>query len=404
MSVDLAGGATGALSGATAGATFGAPGAVIGGIIGGAAGLFGGGGDSEKALEDQADAARRMSKIAKEQWRTYQSTIFPLEQKAREMGITAQELALQRGQTDADLYQNYYAPLQEKYVGSALEGIKPQYDKVAKDARLGVDRSFDAEQGILQRNLARHGVTPGSGEYTGSLERGGLARASALADAQNTARENERNRVEDTNFNRMGTVLGRMPVGSNPSQSLPQSNFPSMYGMNAAANQFGNVSQAYGQNAMGAQSAGVQLGQAGAQLYDQFANSGIGQSIGNTVSGWFGGGSSTPAAPSTSANGAGAIDMSGVNLYGGGSGAGYREGGEIAPGDGREAGLIRGPAGNDQVPGRIHGADGNTYEARFTDGEYVIPPEVVMDKGTDFFDQLIRKSREKRQTQLRRAH
>jgi len=178
-------------------------------------------------------------------------------------------------------------------------------------------------------------------------------------------------------------ALGRTPGGSTPSQSTPSpqvtpSSAANLMGSagsqyNASAGYFQNSANRNSANAADALSGGIT---AGANIYSAFRP--------QTQPALQGTGWTTPGQ-----------DFSGGGTGFGGYAAGsdaefanFADGGPVLS-RGMPGGKVNGPGGVDQVPAKIHSADGNTYDARLTDGEYVIPVDVVMAKGTDFFDKML---------------
>lgn len=72
---------------------------------------------------------------------------------------------------------------------------------------------------------------------------------------------------------------------------------------------------------------------------------------------------------------------------------GYAGGGEVS-----------GPPGYDQVPARLTGPDGQQHEAQLTDGEFVIPADVVEVVGTGPLDDIIEKARQRKEKAAQPQH
>jgi hypothetical protein len=386
--------------------------AIAASVVIGATSIYGAkksGDAADASIEAQEDAAQQQQQIAqqqidlsKEQWDLYKSDIYPLEQEAQKLGISAQELAQQRGELDLKAYEDYYLPLQESFVGDAMEGIEADPERAAREARMNVDQAFDSAEGSMTRDLQRRGVRPDSGAYDQDIS---LNRAAASGVAVNSAIEGERDRVEDVGFNRKATALGRQPLGANPTQS------PGSPGVTAglataglggagrtsygAGNQFGNLANTYGNATQGMVSGGIQLGTAAYDMYNKYQNN---QSVQN-----FGFGTGAGAGASyASSGGYGTTPGSQQTNMLAQQNAGFVEGGPVnAPELGRAAygngGEVNGPPGVDQVPAYIEGADGGRAPARLTDNEYVIPADVVQAVGTDELDDIIMRARDRKQ-------
>ena len=382
-----------------------------------------------RAIDQQSQSAREQLEFAKQQWNTYKTKIMPLEIEAAQLGISAQELALRRGRDDYNLYKQYYRPLQEKMAGfyggvleevqdGVVDRIEPQYERRARDAAATVDAQFDRERAILRRDLQRRGVRPDEGGYFGRDRSAGLAQAAARAQAMNTARETERDRVEgqnylrdQVNFQSKLAALTRTPMGvaaPAPSQStnvpgLNPSSIASMFSgatgaMGSAGQNAGSLANMYANNAAGGMQAAINLGKSAMDFYNQYRTPTPAASA--PVSSWSGagGGGFGQSAVSGADFGAGAI--SAPSGWGYQPTMAYAEGGPVrAPALRRDdggGGLVRGPGGIDNVPAVIQAPDGTTYDAVLTDGEYVIPKDVVMAKGGDaYFDKFVEDVRKK---------
>jgi len=341
-----------------------------------------------EAADDQADLANAANatsaeiaqeelKLAREQWDQYTTNIMPLELESSRLGITAQELALSRGEDDYQMYQDYYRPMQVQLSELAQDGVEGQYDRVSREAANEVDKQFDREAGIQERELSRMGVKPDSGRYKAGLNDISSRNASARAYAKNTATEQERDRVEGVNFNRLATATGRTPAGSAPTQStnVPGLNPSSISGMfSSAANTSSNVANnnmqaanMYSNNAAGAMQGGIGV-------------------AGNLMS-LSGAGGYSPGYNLNVPQGGDLFSSSGGH---GGTGmaswSAFKHGGLVEP-NYADGGMVEGPGGVDNVPATIDGQQ----PARISAGEFIIPVDVVQQKGTEYFDKLIEK-------------
>ena len=310
---------------------------------------------SRKARKSGEAAINSQLELSKAEYETYKTKILPLELEAKQLGITGQQLAVQRGQTDLDLYNDYYVPLQKEMIGEATN-VEAQYDRVTRDAAMDVDSAFGRQKEIEQRDAERTGLRPDSGRYKGMDRSRELEQAGTRSFAINRAKEGERDRVETTKFNRMATVLGRQPGASAPTQGAPNPNAPS--GLSQA---YGNQATMYGNQAnRDMQSAGDALW-TGANLYSRFK-----------------GGSTT--APSQSPSPFSGQVTSQPSVFNQPQSSG------IAGVEGyADGGLVEGRRGVDNVPATIN----NNEPAALSDGEFVIPKDVVMKKGTDFFEKML---------------
>lgn len=341
----------------------------------------------------QYDISQQQIDLANEQWNLYRDKILPLEQESQKLGVDAQELAFQRGEDNYNVYKKFYEPLQESFATDAEKGIQPQYDRVQRDARTVVDQTFDSVEGQNRRELERRGVRPGSPGY--GMGDTSLARGATQALSVRQAGEMERDRVERENFNRKAVALGRQPTNSNPIQApgspgVTASGANSLYGAaGAGAYRAGatsaSLANTYGNNASGALQGGIQLGTQALDLYNRFA-----QPTGGAGGGSYGnyslasGGGSGSGFFKTGGNAPGAFA--------------FAEGGmvpELSRGD-PGGGMVDGQPGRDMVPAYIERTDGGQEPAALTAGEIVIPREVVLEKGTDFFEKLLASGKQKK--------
>jgi len=339
----------------------------------------------ERAQDSADQIANRELELAEEQWASYERNILPLEIEAQSLGVDAQELAQRRGEADFKVYNNYYRPLQVSYAKDAQEGIEDQSERVARDAADTVDQQYNRDRDVTRRSLERKGVRPDSGNYKGTEQQMSFSQAASRSNSMNIARENEFDRVENTNFNRKSVALGRTPLGSAATQSPGRAQVGpasanalfngAANGFGQSANRYNNLANQNNANSRAALAGGIT---AGANVYSQFRN--------NNASAYSGSGWTTQG-QDFSGGGAG---FGGYSAGSNAEFANFADGGPVLKRD-NPGGEVSGPAGYDKVPAKIDSPDGNTYDARLTDGEYVIPVDVVMAKGTDFFDDLLQK-------------
>ena len=263
---------------------------------------------------------------------------------------------------------------------------------------------FDTEEAMMQRNLERRGVRPGSGAYESGVADTSLSRAAAKGFAVNRAVEAERDRVEDVNFNRMAVALGRTPVVGGGAPGLSPN--AAAYGMAAAGStaqgagsQFGNIAGTYGDAAGGMASGGIQLGMQAYDLYNQYSQP---STSGGMNTGFSPTSFNSYSAPAPSGGGMD-IGFSPTAFKDGGPvhAPGYADGGPVlSRGQPTGGGEVSGQPGVDQVPAVIEGHDGVQYPARLTDGEYVIPAEAVRAIGTDALDKIIEQTKVNKQKSM----
>ena len=224
-------------------------------------------------------------------------------------------------------FQKTFLPIERKLAAEADKGLN--LERFTGEAVADVQQSFDKAEEIATRNLQRFGVNPSAGRFVGLNRKVELARASTEAGA----RTGTRRFVDDENFRRRLEVskLGR---------GLPQ--------LAVAAGRRGSTGA--GQLAANAETRARDAGRTAdfisripfQDAIDSF--SARGTAAGPVQFGGVGRGAAT-GNPNTSRN---------PNEF-----PSFEHGGLVGP-------------------------EGGTVEA----GEIVIPPEVVLAKGTEFFEKL----------------
>jgi hypothetical protein len=188
--------------------------------------------------------------------------------------LQKQQLALQQEglQFAKDRYNDanmLYKPIQQKVVDSAMEGVKADLGGVSSRAAADVAQQYSGLGAALQRNQARMGINPNSGQAMSQARLTGLSQALATAGGVTRAREAERTNAEDKTFQRQFAV-GQMGVNQiNGTASA----------VTSATN---NMADAYGSMANSAsQGANAMLG-AGGYLITQGLNGKLGMNTTNT--------------------------------------------------------------------------------------------------------------------------
>lgn len=258
--------------------------------------------------------------------------------EAADQAAYAMQLQLDWARELWEDYKTLYRPLEQEVVTAAREGVvRPEVSRARAVAEVG--QQMDISREISRRSLGRFGIDPSSGAFAG-MERGfALGRAAGAAGAGTSARE----RAEDINRQYRLNVLSF-------GKGLPAQATAAVRGAGQTAL---GLSGLYGQGA--ANVAGFVSG----LPWDEII-SGIG--------GLFGGGASAGDINLQTGQTASGLQLNLPYRDGGLVKKPYREGGEIVgPGTGT----------SDSVP----------IDA--SDGEYVIPADVVKVKGTEFFDKLL---------------
>jgi len=296
---------------------------------------------------------------AREQWGQQQELIYsvldvqmPIMMEQWEMSKTQWE----DSRKDRARYEELFWPIEEDLIAEFENYASPERMELeAGRAGADVTRAFQAQRENAQRQLESYGIDP-SQTRSQALDANMRAQeAAAQAGAENMARQ----RVEDTGRALRGEAIniGRgMPAQVAQSTALAQSGGQGAAGIGQGA--IGGYSNAFG-TAAGAMGSPTQwMGQGNQGISN--AMSGMNSMYQNQLAGW---------------NAQQANSPWNIALNAAGMGLGYFA---------AEGGAIDGPGGpkDDAIP------------AKLSDGEFVIPAEVVERKGTEFFDKLVSKTRE----------
>ena len=261
---------------------------------------------------------------------------------------------------DRARYEELYQPLEDQFLDRASRwDTTERREQEAAKAQTEVATQFEAQrQNALQR-LEGYGVDP-SQTRSQALDLGvRIEEAKAMA----TGANNARTRVENEGMELLGNTI---------QQGRGLAAQGTQYGAaaNTTAAVTGNASSAW-QGANESMGTPLQWGAHGNNALGNTANAKTQQFEGDISQ------HNAEQAPMNSLIQAGAT-AAGL--------AGFAEGGEVQalPSPPGEGGEMRGPGGpkDDAIPARI------------SDGEYVIPTDVVRRKGTEFFDKLIAKTQE----------
>lgn len=269
-----------------------------------------------------------------------------------------------------DFYKTHYRPLEEQATKEAADvGGAVDQEQAAARASASVSAGYDAGNRGAQANLMALGVRPDSPAFQSAVVQGELAKGAQTAVAGNDARENSkwagrqwRDSLVSSARGVPGTVLSA--YGANTAQQTQRAQFGT------------NLQRADAQNI------GYML-----------------QPAAKAASAWFqkqSWGSKTP----TSAGvpmGVNPSELSGQIAMTGGSTFQMAEGGEVQSFGVRRPdgevemsgpGLLQGPGTgtSDEIPARTDSGQ----QIELSNGEYVIPAEVVRAKGTEFFDKVVR--------------
>jgi hypothetical protein len=258
-------------------------------------------------------------------------------------------------------YEEVYQPIEDQLIADIESLTTPaRIEADVGRAVADVSQAFETQREMATRNLESYGIDPSQTRYEGLDRSMRASEAVAQAQAANRQRLTSENvgralRSEAINIGRgypgdVGSAYGTaLAAGSGAISGMNQTvqtgsqarNITGYLGaQNQALGNWGNVTQAQGAYGAGQSSA----------LWG-----GIGTATGAALGGGFG-------------------EQLGIKLF-------TQDGGYIQKADG---GIVDGAGGpkSDAIP------------ANLSDGEYVIPSEVVLRKGTEFFDRLVEKTRE----------
>lgn len=322
---------------------------------------------SEEVARIQQETAREQLAWSREQYNENRGIL----ERVLGVQLPAMEDQFENARKDRERYETVFQPLEDQFVKEAQEYDTPERrEREAAGAISDVGAQFDAQrQNALQR-LEGYGVDP-SQTRNAALDIGvRTAQAAAEAGAGNRATQ----RVENVGraLRSDAINLGRGAL----------SNVASSYGQSVGAGSaaVGGANQTTGMGIAGAQSSLGFSGQA-LQGYGQSAN------IQN-----MGYGNDMARYNASQANSAGMLQGVGGIA---GMAMGIRDGGAIPRdvpyyGDGEtvDTGIGDGSGIDDNVP------------AMLSDGEYVVPADVVRIKGEEFFDKLVEKYHTPAQTQV----
>lgn len=285
---------------------------------------------TEQLIHSQMGIMDTQSQVAKDEYKRYQDTYVPLENQIAQQAKTYDEDA--------------------------------QRDRFASQASADVAQGFSGAAGQTLRSQSRLGLRPSADAFAAVNSKLQAQQAGATAAARINARDSARN-----------TGLQMKMNAVNIGKGLPGTASTAAAGSVNAANSAG----------------GLQFGannsyNAGAASANSFTNTGLNfmNSAGNQYAALsnYGLQSYGMQAQQTAA-----LINAGTMAYGGSQGWFKADGGEIEYADGRR--VVQGPG---KVSGPGTGIS-DSIPARLSDGEYVIPADVVKQLGVRHFDKLLEK-------------
>lgn len=121
--------------------------------------------------------------------------------------LALQQQELQMAKDRVKDYDKAYKPIEDIYLKSVEEGVKPDYQTVTNNAIGDVNSQFEGEEAARLRQMQRLGVNPNSGRADALGRNLSLTRGLALAGMINKTRQQESNRAEDLTFARQQDAL-----------------------------------------------------------------------------------------------------------------------------------------------------------------------------------------------------
>jgi hypothetical protein len=271
---------------------------------------------------------------------------------------------------DRERYQTLFQPLEDQFVREAQEFDSPEKKREAAGRALSqVNQQFDAQRRNSLQRLESYGVDP-SQTRNAALD---IGVRTAQAQAAVQAATNAENRVEDVGRAMRGDAIN---IGRGlPGQAA--AGYGGATGTGSAA--VGGANQTTGTSAGAFSGAAGWMGTA-LGGYGQSANI-HNMGYGNQMAGWQA-----------------KQDQRAGTLQAIGSVAGMAmmaDGGDVEDAEMMPDGTYAIPHNRDGHVPEIGRGDGSgiddTVPAQLSEGEYVIPADVVKAKGTEFFDRLVEK-------------
>jgi len=327
--------------------------------------------DLSSSAEASTEIARIQQETAQEQlaWAREQDTMNR-ETLDRVLGVQlpAMENQAEWAQSDRQRYEQLFQPLENQFIEDAQSYDTPEKrDEAAAKAMSTVSQTFDAQRRNALQRLESYGVDPSQ------------TRNSALDIGVRTQQATAQAQAATTAGDRVGDV-GRAMRGDaiNLGRGLP-SQAAAGYGAATGAGQaaVGGVNQTTATSAGASQTA---LGFSGQALQGHGLSADIrSQGYGNQMQGF----NAQQQQRAGTLQGIGAIG--GMFLADGGD---VPEGDALLTADGQALPYSRDGAVPEMGMGDGSGID-DQVPAMVSEGEYVIPADVVQAKGTEFFDKLL---------------
>lgn len=322
--------------------------------------------DLGPAADASLEVARIQQQTAQEQlaWAREQDTRNQgLLQEVLDIQLPAMREQFEQAQSDRERYETIFRPMEDAFAQEAQDYDTPER-RAEQRARgiADVNTQFDAARRNALQRLESYGVDP-SQTRNAALD---IGTRTAQAAAQVGAATQADNRVED-----VGRALRSDAINMGRGALTNAAGF---YGQ--AVGSGGQAQQgAYGATNTGAGAVQSSLGFSGQALGGYGQNAGIlSQGYGNQMAGY----NAQSAQDAGLLQGIGGITGAAMALADGGP----------APEPGHPMGQAIDPYADVDGPGT---GTSDEVPAMLSDGEYVIPADVVRAKGEEFFDKLLEK-------------
>lgn len=316
-----------------------------------------------------------------------QQALDSLTQRIGDSQLQDAAVARERANEQYQFFRTHGRPVLEKTMSDAQN-----YDSAGNIAAFrgravaDVNNAFDKAESQQARTLSRFGVMPNANRLAALNAQMMAQKAASQAGAMTNSEMGVRDRALQMRMQASNLANGM------PAQSM-------QWGQQATANNGAALAGAGAANTQamqGAQQAASGYGQAG-QILGGAAQTGN-QMYGNQINAW----NAANQAQAAESSGFGSLLGAGLGAFGSfaGSSAGsaalaamMADGGEVGNERGQRdnSGMIRGPGTG--TSDSIGAFNRNTGERiALSDGEFVIPADVVRKKGTEFFERMIEKS------------
>lgn len=288
-----------------------------------------------------------------------QKALEDLNMRVGESMLTDAQIARERGNEAYKFYQDQYRPVEQRMIKDASTIDSESNIATARGRALAdVQQQAGMAQQANMRSMSRYGLAPNPNRMAAINSQLAAQVAGMGAGAMQNAEQTQRDRGMAMRANVANIGRGY------PAQSLQFTGQANALGQTAVSNTAAvNNAAMANQNMMG-------QGYGTAGNINSQALGGWGGIYGNQMQGWS-------AANSANSSSMGGFGMLAGMLGGAAINKWFADGGQVTgPGTGT----------SDSIPA-INTSNG--LPARISNGEYVIPRDVVLAKGTEFFDKLL---------------